>query len=118
NILLGYYNTAISNYEAHATDEAAFQYTGVASDFGNTTIALNTTMYANIRKINYAIERVKTAKIPETLIERYTAEFHFIRAYYYFQLVKRYGGMPIIEGVQSFDKNVNELQVPRDTEDA
>ncbi len=118
NIQVGFENTNASSYETHATDESAFQYTGVASDFGNTAIAHNTTMYSYIRRVNYAIERIKTAKISEALMTRYIAEFRFIRAYYYFQLVKRYGGMPIIESVQNFGGDIEELQRPRDTEDA
>src|SRR5690606_21358838 len=37
--------------------------------------------------------------------------------YYYFDLARRYGGMPIIEEVQTFDNNLEELKVPRNKEE-
>ena len=41
------------------------------------------------------------------------AEAKFIRAYTYFTLVKRYGGVPIVDHVQSIDLPTDSLKVPR-----
>lgn len=43
-------------------------------------------------------------------------EAHCLRAFYYFSLVKRYGGIPIIKEVQDPLASVETLQVPRDKE--
>lgn len=43
-------------------------------------------------------------------------EAHFLRAFYYFGMVKRYGGVPIITEVLDPKAPTEELQVPRDTE--
>lgn len=43
-------------------------------------------------------------------------EAHFIRAYYYFGLVKRYGGVPIITDVLDPTDDIETLQLPRNTE--
>lgn len=44
-------------------------------------------------------------------------EAHFLRAFYYWGLVKRYGGVPIITEVQDPTADIETLLVPRNTED-
>jgi len=103
---------------ANLTDESSYhEENPPVSNYGNHAHALNTGMYSWIRKANYFIDRVKTATISAERIKQYIAEGRFIRAFYYFDLVKKYGGMPIIEKVQVFDNNLNELQVPRNKEE-
>jgi len=104
---------------ANLTDESSYHEEDAVgvSNYGNHFYALNPGMYSWIRKANYFIQRIKTATIPEARIKEYSAESRFIRAYYYFDLVKKYGGMPIIEEVQTFDNNLEALQVPRNKED-
>ena len=103
---------------ANLTDESSYhEENPPVRNYGNHFYALNPGMYSWIRKANYFIKRIKTATIPEARIKEYSAEARFIRAYYYFDLVKKYGGMPIIEEVQTFDNNLETLQVPRNKED-
>jgi hypothetical protein len=93
------------------------QHTPIYVDYGNHTHTLNTGAYSWIRKANYFMLKAKTATIPAAKIKQYIAEARFIRAFYYFDLVKKYGGMPIIEEVQTFDNNLAALQVPRNKEE-
>lgn len=73
--------------------------------------------YGSVRKVNVFLEQIQSANVDENLKERYLAEGHFIRAYYYFSMVKRYGGVPIITEPQEFTgDNISELQMPRATE--
>ena len=102
---------------ADLTDEATYRSNPAISNTGSNALALNTGMYTWIRKANYFLQSIETATISETMIKQYAAECRFIRAYYYFDLVKKYGGMPIIKEVQVFDNNLDSLQVPRNTED-
>jgi len=103
---------------ANLTDESSYhEETPPVGDYGKHPLAQNTGMYSWIRKANYFLERIQTASIPEDAIKQYAAECRFIRAYYYFDLARRYGGMPIIEEVQTFDNNLEELKVPRNTEE-
>ena len=46
------------------------------------------------------------------------AEAYFLRAYTYFALAKRYGGLSIIKEPQVYNGNMDELKVPRSTEKA
>lgn len=54
--------------------------------------------YAYIRDINLAIENLEkySTKLNDTQKKQFNAELRFIRAYVYFELVKRMGGVPII----------------------
>lgn len=71
--------------------------------------------YEKIRACNVFLEKIPNARVLESdLISAYIAEVRFIRAYHYFTLAKRYGGVPIITVVQNL--NSENLQLVRDTE--
>ncbi len=44
------------------------------------------------------------------------SEAHFLRAFTYFALAKRYGGLPIIDVFQEYTSEIDLLKVPRSTE--
>jgi hypothetical protein len=55
-------------------------------------------MYLAIRQANTAIQNLPTATFTdEVLKERLLGEAHFLRAYYYQQLLRFYGGVPLID---------------------
>ncbi|WP_316834168.1 RagB/SusD family nutrient uptake outer membrane protein [Pedobacter nutrimenti] len=98
-------------YTSTTTDEALRSYSwGVQNDpvignwFGVDWTNPNTGAYVKIRRVNDFIEKVPTA--PATLSDevrkRFVAEGRFIRAFNYFTLVKRYGGVPLVTKVQQF----------------
>jgi starch-binding outer membrane protein, SusD/RagB family len=73
--------------------------------------------YGSIRQVNQFIEDLQVVDLKESTREQLIGEAHFIRAYYYFGLVKRYGGVPVIESVQKIEGGDNaNLYVPRSTE--
>ena len=54
-------------------------------------------MYRRIRPANVAIERLRTATFTDqALKDRLKGEAHFLRAYFYHQLVRYYGGVPLV----------------------
>jgi hypothetical protein len=76
--------------------------------------------YQGIRQVNQFMNNLKVTQMDESIRKRLTSEAHFIRAYMYFGLAKRYGGVPIITEVQEYlpgTDNEN-LFVPRSTEKA
>ena len=103
--------------QAALTDEATYPDGAVVNNFGNVAHTLNTGMYAPIRNANYFLEMIRTSTLSQDKIQSLSAECRFIRAYYYFDLVKKYGGMPIIEQVQTFNNNLPDLQVKRNKEE-
>ena len=55
--------------------------------------------YKGILRCNVAIDRIPQATIlNEELKNRFIAEAHFLRAYFYFELVRNFGGVPLITG--------------------
>ncbi len=103
--------------ESNYTDESSFMDATVVSGYGDAWLSVNTGMYSWIRKANYFLDRIKTSSLSESKIKSLSAEVRFIRAYYYFDLVRKYGGMPIIQSEQTFNNNLSELQVPRNKEE-
>lgn len=76
--------------------------------------------YDRIHDINNFLEKLDEYSSyydDQTLLE-YKAEGRFLRALYYFGLVKRYGGVPIVDKVLDPTSPLDELRQPRDTEDA
>lgn len=73
--------------------------------------------YGSVRNVNDFIAKIATANYPDAKKNEWLGEAKFIRAYYYFGMVKRYGGVPLITEVQNFTGgNLEELKVPRNTE--
>ena len=136
------YNVIDNNLFASASDEA--QQTSAASDviyFKNGMINQNVnplSMYYNnyyegIRAANYFLDFVADGKGEELLAQNrnlitdannykrdlaslnwYIAEAHIARAYYYSELIKMYGGVPIVE--QTMQQNGG-VMIPRSTYD-
>ncbi len=65
------------------------------------------TLYQGIRRANIVIEKVPSIQMNENLKERYVAEAHFLRGLYYFDLVRAFGGAPLITSAEP------DLKVPR-----
>ena len=74
--------------------------------------------YGRIRDINTFLAAIEANKdkYQEEKYKEYLGEGHFLRAYYYFGLAKRYGGVPLIDEVQDPTADIETLQVPRSTE--
>ncbi|WP_460982391.1 RagB/SusD family nutrient uptake outer membrane protein [Spirosoma fluminis] len=68
------------------------------------------TAYQGINRANAVVERVPGIPMDETLKARYVAEAKFMRAFYYFTLVRLFGGVPLV--VQE-TKSLNNLNVSR-----
>ena len=74
--------------------------------------------YDRIRDVNTFIQNFPKYKenYTDEVYNKLLGEAHFFRAFYYFGLVKRYGGVPIIKDVQDPLADAEALEVPRDTE--
>ncbi|MBQ8520578.1 MAG: RagB/SusD family nutrient uptake outer membrane protein [Bacteroides sp.] len=74
--------------------------------------------YDRIRDINNMIERLPDYRdnYKENEFNALMGEARFLRAYYYFGIVKRYGGVPLVDRVLDPKAPAEELQIPRSTE--
>lgn len=73
--------------------------------------------YVNIRKANFFMEEVSaSSSLSDEFKTRTIAEARFLRAYMYFEMVKRFGGVPILTETIGQDASEDELFLPRNTE--
>lgn len=104
---------------AFLTDEATRSDGGVGIGYEG----FNYWPYGDIRQVNIFMQNVEKVKEAGTIsvadADRMTGEAHFARAYMYYGLVKRYGGVPLIDKVQDddyADGGPGAVAVPRSTE--
>ena len=104
---------------AFLTDEATRSDGGVGIGYEG----FNYWPYGDIRQVNIFMQNVEKAKEAGTIsvadADRMTGEAHFARAYMYYGLVKRYGGVRLIDKVQDDDYangGPGAVAVPRSTE--
>lgn len=115
-VLAGYYTLLPSHsFQGSGThtitDEALSGSSGTGnntfSSYGTGTNALSWSgTYQTIRRINLAIANLATVtggNVTATDKKLFIAELRFMRADVYFDLVKRYGGVPIVTEVQEYD---------------
>lgn len=77
--------------------------------------------YKLIRETNYFMQTLPTYadNFTEIQIQNWLAEARFIRGVTYFALVKRYGGVPIVDEVLSYpEQSLEELNIPRASEES
>lgn len=89
-------------------DEARTNFWGGGDKFGN--LKYNSSLewwesaYKVIRSLNIFIQKVPSSTLAPAMQKKRIAEARFLRAFNYFAMVKRYGGVPIITEPQ----NVND----------
>jgi hypothetical protein len=72
--------------------------------------------YYIVRDCNYFIEKLQESPLDQEIVTQRIAEVRFLRAYIHFQMVIRYGGVPIITEPQSIDDPEELIYVPRNSE--
>ncbi|WP_421830179.1 RagB/SusD family nutrient uptake outer membrane protein [Larkinella sp.] len=76
----------------------------------NTFQAIWSTVYSAINRANAVITRLPAVPMDEALKGRYIAEAKFMRGFYYFTLVRLFGGVPIMTTETT---SLNDLSVAR-----
>jgi hypothetical protein len=110
------FNTNAQYYMPNLTDEAMNCLNDDRQDIGS-GVSLGWWGYGSVRNVNQFIATIPTANFPQAEKNEWLGEAKFIRAYYYYGMVKRYGGIPLVTNVQDFTgSNLSQLQVPRNTE--
>ncbi|MEK9604385.1 MAG: RagB/SusD family nutrient uptake outer membrane protein [Flavobacteriaceae bacterium] len=78
---------------------------------------LNYWRYNDIRKLNIFIDEVGSSEaFDQEYKSKRLGEARWLRAYFYFNMVIRYGGIPLITTAQSLDDDEETLFVSRNTE--
>ena len=121
----GYYQIGPPDYMEWNTWQAAKYYlssiTGEAVGWQNDMqgrAGFGYWPYDQIRNINTLIEGLPNykANYNDAAYNSMMGEAHFLRAFYYFGMAKRYGGVPIIDRVQNPSAPADSLNVYRATE--
>jgi hypothetical protein len=93
---MGYHGTQTLNFGS---------YDGVDNQIFN--------CYSGIRKANIFLSKLDVIPFPDQEVrDHMVGEVYFLRAFYFFEVIKRYGGMPILEEVLIPG---DELNLPRDS---
>jgi starch-binding outer membrane protein, SusD/RagB family len=73
--------------------------------------------YNVIREINIFIEKMQSeCPLEDDYITMRVSEARFLRAWIYFELVKRYGGVPLVTRAMGLDDSSEEIMLPRSSE--
>jgi hypothetical protein len=91
---------------------------GVPSPGGNGTSELEFWKYDNIRDCNFFLEKIQTSQLEPSVVAQREAEVRFLRAYNYFEMVIRYGGVPLITKVTDINAPAEEIYPHRASEKA
>jgi hypothetical protein len=101
----------------------------LSRDMPNTVETFNywADAYSVIRECNYFMEALPgyAGNFEETQVKNWLGEARFLRAVTYFALVKRYGGVPIVDKVltkpdqtiEDLVASIDELKIPRSSEE-
>lgn len=69
--------------------------------------------YGAIRKVNQFIEGVTASELSEEFKESSVAKAQFVRTWFYFDLVRRYGDVPLITEVQDLEEDILPTRTPK-----
>ncbi|EOR96794.1 hypothetical protein ADIARSV_0057 [Arcticibacter svalbardensis MN12-7] len=110
------------NTYINISDEARHDYPGsvpntiLVGNWNDTSNPMDiwTATYASIAKCNNFLATINTAPIDSAVKDKSIGEVRFLRAFFYFRLVQRYGGVPILDKPAAI---TDDLLVARNTSD-
>lgn len=106
-------------YHDYRSDELVGNSANSISDGSRTVPSTSsdwTDPYWRINISNNILKKAPNAKVTEDVLNKYLAEAYFFRAYHYFELVKRYGDVPLITEVieSTDDTRLDSPRAPRE----
>lgn len=122
-LLPDWYNRIDGTFLDAGTDDAVPSRIGTQADFYRTGRISSSTLpddvwrrnYLGIRRANLFLSKIDVVPTTDLLKTQFKAEARFLRAYFYFELVKRWGGVPLIgDKVYTINDDIN---IPRNSLD-
>lgn len=98
---------------SHNTDGVQF-VTGTVNAVSISETAWKT-CYNQIRAVNVFLENVDKCPMTDNARTRYKAEARFLRAWYYFILLRHYGGVPLLGDVVYDNEDVDNINMKRNS---
>lgn len=103
-----------NSYSKYSGEHKAYTAAEISRDNGEgTTRNLWANSYAAIRRVNLFQEQIEASSLDATALKKLSAEMRFIRAFKYAELMKFYGGVPII--TNTFQLSSSNFDVSRNT---
>ncbi len=96
------------------TDESCHSSWAIALEQGG--LQWWTEGYKLNRDVNIMIDAIPTLQVDDDTKKAMVGETAFIKAFTYYALAKRYGGVSLIKDIQNYTGDVEGLKVPRSTE--
>lgn len=72
-------------------------------------------LYEGISRANLILQNIDKVDMSDQLKDQYKAEARFMRAFFYFELLKFYGGVPIYDESVVVSQSFNEMKSPRNS---
>jgi len=91
----------------------AYFFSPTSISFGDVWIGY----YEGIARANQAIKFINALDIPEAQKIQYIAEARFLRGYFYFFLVRSFGGVPVIEKVPETEAEIAQTYIRSSTDE-
>lgn len=115
---LGKYNGWLAGFGFDGTGDAVNR-DGYCRAFTGENEAYWGNAFTLLRDANFLIENLPNYKgnYPEITYNDYLGEAYFVRAYVFYALAKRYGGIPLVTKVINYPASSDELEVPRSSEE-
>ena len=106
------------NYQLTIADEAGRGWTGVvkSNSIGPGGGKVEYWSYPTIRRLNEFLEQLEPMDLDASYKSERKAEARYLRAHAYFNIVKRYGGVPLITKVSQLDDSEDILYPARNKE--
>lgn len=93
-----------NSYSKYSGEHQAYTSGEINRDNGeNITRNMWANSYALIRRVNLFMEQSAASPLPPATLERLSAEMRFLRAFKYAELLKTYGGVPLITSTFALD---------------
>ncbi|WP_273275545.1 RagB/SusD family nutrient uptake outer membrane protein [Maribacter polysiphoniae] len=118
------YNASLLKLTELTTDNAYIQWTSpTTSEFecdemrlSSANTEVNTVWNLSFKTIvrsNTVLDRIEDVELGETIKRQYQGESYFLRAYNYFNLVRLFGDLPLIEGVFNSPEEIATFDMTR-----
>ena len=112
------YSSYLGCFGIEGTGEAVNR-DGICTSFTNEDNAWWGKAYTLIREANHLIETLPEYKsnFGEITYNDYIGQAYFVRAYSYYQMARRFGGVPLVLKTIDYPASDEELNIPRSTEE-
>ncbi|MFM6983655.1 MAG: RagB/SusD family nutrient uptake outer membrane protein [Chitinophagaceae bacterium] len=107
----GMHNTSDETNSANTTLLYGTLTENSVTDIASNNTSTSNNQYFTIRRINLAIQGIEEGTLDQDVKAKLKGQMYFFRAFVYFNLVKLYGGVPLV--LKSQDINTDVLEVPR-----